>query len=127
YDATTRESARRSNPVCVVHFPAILASNVEAARDYCVDKTNTLLLALSLSRDAGGVVFEIVLVSRENGQAVKYGIASPYVGNLLTGGLSGENFESVRTYLSGITASDMNRFLVSLYREARRERSRDFQ
>ena len=120
YDAATRENARRSNPVCVVHFPAVLASNVEAARDYCVDEANTLLLALSLSRDAGGVVFEIVLVSRMNRQAVKYGIASPYVGNLLVGGLSGENFESVRTYLSGITSSETNRFLVSLYREARR-------
>lgn len=127
YDPTTRENARRTNPVCVLHFPAVLAKDVEAARDYCAEKANVLLLALSLSRDAGGVVFEIVLVSRKNGQAVKYGIASPYVGNLLTGGLSGENFESVRTYLSGITASDTNRFLVSLYREARRERSRDFQ
>jgi hypothetical protein len=127
YDPTTRDNARRTNPVCVVHFPALLAKDVEAARDYSVEKTNTLLLALSLSRDAGGVVFEIVLISKKGGQAVKYGIASPYVGNLLTGGLSGENFESVRTYLDGITASDTNRFLVSLYREARRERSRDFQ
>jgi hypothetical protein len=127
YDVATRENARRTNPVCVLHFPAVLAKDVEAARDYCAEKANTLLLALSLSRDAGGVVFEIVLVSRKNGQAVKYGIASPYVGNLLTGGLSGENFESVRTYLSGITVSDTNRFLVSLYREARGERSRDFQ
>src|SRR5207249_2749573 len=76
YDLATRENARRTNPVCVLHFPAILAKDVEAARDYCVEKANTLLLALSLSRDAGGVVFEIVLVSRKNGQAVKYGIAS---------------------------------------------------
>jgi hypothetical protein len=127
YDLTTRENARRTNPVCVLHFPAVLAKDVEAARDHCAEWANVLLLALALSRDAGGVVFEIVLVSRKNGQAVKYGIASPYVGNLLTGGLSGENFESVRTYLSGLTASDTNRFLVSLYREARRERSRDFQ
>lgn len=127
YDLTTRENARRTNPVCVLHFPAILAKDVEAARDYCAERANILLLALSLSRDAGGVVFEIVIVSRKNGQAVKYGIASPYVGNLLTGGLSGENFESVRTYLSGITASETNRFLVNLYREARRERSGDFQ
>jgi len=53
YDSRTRENSRRSNPVCVVHFAAVLASSMEAARDYCVDQANTLLLALSLSRDAG--------------------------------------------------------------------------
>jgi hypothetical protein len=127
YDSTAQENARRSNPVCVLHFPAILATGPEAARDYCVEEANTLLLALSLSRDASGVVFDIVLVSKTSGQATKYGVARPYVGNLLVGSPAGENIESVRAYLAGITSSDTNRFLVSLYREARRERSRDFQ
>jgi hypothetical protein len=66
-------------------------------------------------------------VSHNTGQAVKYAVTSPYVGNLLLGDLSGEKFESVQTYLDGITSSETNRFLASLYKEARRERNRDFQ
>ena len=126
-DDAARENARRNNPVCVLHFPSIRGSSMEQARDYCVEQANVLLLALSLSRDAGGVVFDVVVLSKTSGSAVKYAIASPYIGNLLTGHLAGESFESVRHYANGLAASETNRFLVGLYKDARRERSADFQ
>ena len=126
-DDTARDNSRRSNPVCVLHIPSVIATSMEQARDYGVDQTNTLLLALALSRDAGGVIFDVVVLSKRGGSAVKYAISSPYIGNVLTGSMAGENFESVRAYMSGLVLSDTDRFLVGLYKEARRERSRDFQ
>ena len=52
---------------------------------------------------------------------------STYVGNLLTGHLSGESPESLEAYLGGLSRLPINGFLVGLYREARRDRSPDFQ
>jgi hypothetical protein len=127
YDDSLAERSRQSAPVCVVHFPAIAASSQEEVRDHCVEQTNKLLLALSLSRDAGGIVIEIVILDRRLGSATKFSIAPPYVGNLLTGSFSGESSERLEMYLRGLSGNPMNGFLVGLYREARRDRSPDFQ
>lgn len=127
YDDGLAERSRQSNPVCVVHFPSIVSSSIEKARDYCIEQTSKLLLALSLSRDAGGIAFEVVALDRRIGKATKFSISSPYVGNLLTGHLSGESSESLEAYLGGLSRDPINGFLVGLYREARRDRSPDFQ
>lgn len=127
YNEEVERQSRQSNPVCVVHFPAIISSSIEAARDHCVEQTNRLLLALSLSMDAGGIVFEVVVIDRQLGNAVKFSVSSPYIGNLLTGHLSGESAEGLEAYLGGLVRDPMNTFLTGLYREARRDRSRDFQ
>ena len=127
YDEVARLHARQGNPVAVIHFPSLVAVDAEEALNYAVEEANILLLALSLSRDAGGIIFDTVVLYKKTGQAVKFNVPSPYVGNLLTGGLAGENFESVRHYVKGISRAEMNRFLVGLYRDARRERTRDFQ
>lgn len=126
-DASVREQNRRTNPVAVLYFPAIIAATAEDARDHCVEQTNVALLALALARDAGGSVFDTVIVSCATGRAIKFAVHHPYVGNLLTGDMSGEHFDSVNSYVEGIRADPLNRFLVSLYLEARREKSRDFQ
>ena len=127
HDDSARQQARQSTPVAVIHFPSLVAVDAKEAVSYAVAEANVLLLALSLSRDAGGIVFDTVTLSKKTGEAVKFSVPSPYVGNILTGGLAGENFESVRHYAKGISLSEMNRFLVGLYRDARRERTRDFQ
>ena len=127
YSEVLRQASRQSNPVCVVHLPAIVASNIEEARDYSVDRTNLLLLALSLSRDAGGLVFDAVVLSRQSREVIKYAVTSPYVGNLLTGHMSGESANALEAYLRGLQGDPTNYFLVGLFREARRERSPDFQ
>lgn len=119
--------ARQSNPVAALYFPALLAPDAETALAYCTEQAETLLLALSLSRDAGGVAFDVVIGSKATGQATRYTLPKSYVGNLLTGGLSGEKAEQVGTYVDGLKQSPFDRFLVGLYRQARRERSPSFQ
>lgn len=127
YEDSLAEQSRQSNPVCVVHFPLIVSSSFEEVRDYCIEQTNKLLLVLSLSRDAGGAVFEVVVFDIKTGNATKFSISPPYVGNLLTGHLSGESSESLEAYLNGLSRDPINGFLVGLYKEARRDRSPDFQ
>lgn len=127
YDEGVERQSRQSNPVCVVHFPTIIASTIEEARDHCVEKTSALLLALSLSRDAAGIVFEVIVFDRRLGSAVKFSMSSPYIGNLLTGPISGESAEALAAYLGGLERDPMNTFLAGLYREARRDRGPDFQ
>lgn len=127
YEDGLAEKSRQSNPVCVVHFPSIVSSSIEEVRDYCIEQTSKLLLVLSLSRDAGGIAFEVVALDRRIGNATKFSIYSTYVGNLLTGHLSGESPESLEAYLGGLSRLPINGFLVGLYREARRDRSPDFQ
>lgn len=127
YNDAARSASRQGYPVCVVHFPHIVADSPEQCRDYCRSVTDRLILAMALVRDAAGIVFEVVVVPHETGAATKYAIIDSYVGNALTGNLAGENFGAVDAYLRGLDASEMNRFLVGLYHEARRERSRDFQ
>lgn len=127
YDDELLRSSRQSNPVCIVHFPTLISSSFEESRDYCVEETGKLLLALSLSRDAGGVAFEVVVLDRRLSKSTKFSISSQYVGNLLVGPLSGESAQTLETYLSRLACDSMNRFLVGLYRDARRDRNPDFQ
>ncbi|MEQ1525311.1 MAG: hypothetical protein ABL911_01010 [Gallionella sp.] len=127
YEDVMAERSRQSSPVCVVHFPTMVSSSIEEVRDYCIEQTGKLLLALSLSRDAGGIAFEVVVLDRRMYNATKFSISPSYVGNLLTGQLSGETVESLETYLGGLARDPINGFLVGLYREARRDRSPDFQ
>lgn len=110
-----------------MHFPAIQSNSLDGARDYCVAKTNAVLLALALSRDAGGSIFDVVLFDHNSRRATKFTIAPAYVGNLLTGQLAGESAESLKAYVAGISIDPMGAFLAELYKEARRERDPRYQ
>jgi hypothetical protein len=127
YDDQLRQRSQQSNPVCVVHFPNLVGNNFDEALSYCTNQTELLLLALALSRDSSGRIFEIVLVDRVEPSATKYSPSEHYVGNLLTGQLSGECADSLDAYLAGMRKNSLNQFLVELYKEARRERHYDFQ
>lgn len=127
YDDAARQRSRSSAPVCVVHFPAVMGSTHEQILNYCLNQVQALLLALSLSRDAGGAIFEVVLIDRTGEKSIKYSVSSPYVGNLLSGDLSGESARSLETYLFGLKNDPMTSFLVSLYKQAMREPSADYQ
>lgn len=127
YGGQLEAQSRRASPVCVVHFPAVASNSLDAARDYCVGKANALLLALALSRDAAGSIFDAVLMDRGTGRSTKFTIPPVYVGNLLTGQLAGESAESLIAYVNGLSANSMGAFLVELYREARRERDPRYQ
>jgi hypothetical protein len=126
YDERLAAQSRQSNPVCIVHYPNIVSGSEEAVRQYCTDRTSRLLLALALSRDAGGVIIEVVVIGLKSGRSTKFSTTPSYVGNYLTGHLSGESATGISSYLIGLE-NEMNRFLVGLYRDARRERGRDFQ
>lgn len=127
YGGQLDAQSRRSSPVCVVHFPAVVSDSLDAARDYCVEKTKALLLALTLSRDAAGSIFDAVIVDRSTGQSTKFTISPAYVGNLLTGQLSGESATSLEAYVNGLSADSMGAFLAELFSEARRERDPRYQ
>jgi len=127
YDENHQQRSRSATPVCVVHFPNLQTTSPEEVRDYAVSLSNRLLLALALIRDAGGEVFDVVVFDRRSRTAVNYSVTESYVGNMLTGGLAGESADSLRTYLNGLQLDPMSRFLVELYRQARREKSIDYQ
>lgn len=127
FDADVRAQISSSNPVCVVHFPHVVGKSEEAVRDYCVGKVSSILLALSLIRDAGGVVFDIVLVKNQTGSMTNYSVAEPYAGNALVGGLAGESADRLQSYLEGMACDSMGEFLAGLYKQARMERQADYQ
>ena len=95
YDDSARQASRNAHPVCIVHFPHIIAESPVACREHCQKVTERLLLALALTRDAPGTVFDVVVVPHEAGAAVKYAVVDSYVGNALVGNLAGEDFASV--------------------------------
>lgn len=127
YGGQLETQSRHASPVCVVHFPAVVSNSLDTARDYCIEKTNALLLALALSRDAAGSIFDAVLIDHSTGRSTKFTIPPAYVGNLLTGHLAGESAESLEAYVDGLSADSMGAFLVELYKEARRERDPRYQ
>jgi len=127
YTADARLASVQANPVCVVHFPNIEAESEDQARHYCVSKTNSLLLALALVRDAGGSVFDVVMFGYDSNQATKFAITDSYTGNLLTGSFAGENAETLHKYLFCLEVDSLEAFLAQLFRQARREKHVDFQ
>ena len=127
YEGQLDSQSRSANPVCVVHLPAIQSNSLDVAKDYCVEKTNAVLLALALSRDAGGSIFDVVLFEHGSRRAAKFTVPPTYVGNLLIGHLAGESAESIEAYVAGISLDSMSAFLAELYKEARRERDPRYQ
>jgi hypothetical protein len=121
-----QQRAWQANPVCVFHFPAVRAPSHADVRNYAVELTNEVLLALALTRDASGHVFECV-VFEHTGEALSYTDSGKYVGNLLTGWLSGESADSIERLAKQIGRSQADRLLVGLYKDARNEQTPDFQ
>lgn len=121
-----RQRSMQTNPVCVFHFPAVCAPSHADVRNYVVALTNEVLLALALTRDASGRVFDCV-VFEATGEAISFAESGNYVGNLLTGWMSGESADSIERLATQIGRSQADRLLVSLYKDARSEPSPDFQ
>lgn len=122
-----RQRSMATNPVCVFHFPAVCAPSHADVRNYVVALTNEVLLALALTRDASGRVFDCVVFEANTGEAISYAESGNYVGNLLTGWLSGESTNSIERFAKQIGRSQADRLLVGLYKDARSEPSPDFQ
>lgn len=116
----------QANPVCVFHFPAVRANTPEEVRTYALRITDEVLLALALTRDASGRVFDCV-VFEHNGQAWSFAESDSYVGNLLTGWLTGETPETIEKYATQVGRDASDYLLVRLYKDARSEPSIEFQ
>ena len=127
YEENLKQQSRRENPVCVAVFHNIIASDFEEAGRYCEFKAVHLIRALTLIRDAGGEVFDVVVHNRDDGNAKRYTSSSPYRGNLLTGSFSGENPDTLENYSLELERDPFKSFLVNLYKEARREANTEFQ
>lgn len=120
------QQSLQANPVCVFHFPAVRAPSPQEVRSYAVRVTEEVLLAMALTRDASGRVFDCVIYE-STGQAFSFAESPSYVGNMLTGWLSGESPETIENFASRIGQSPADRRLVQLYKDARSESSPDFQ
>lgn len=127
YEQELKNRAHSLSPVCVMHFPCILANDQENAREYCRSKAEKLISTFSLTRGASGEVFDIVIYNPQTKQAGKYADRRHYVGNLLTGGLAGEQSDTVDAYITSLESSPFNDFLVGLHKDAKKELSPDFQ
>lgn len=127
YEQVLQNRAHSLNPVCVMHFPRILANDQENAREYCQSKAEKLISTFSLTRGASGDVFDIVVYNPQTKQARKYAERGHYVGNLLTGGLAGEQSETVEKYITSLESNPFNEFMVGLHKDAKKELSPDFQ
>lgn len=126
YSKDRQLQSLQANPICVFHFPSVRANSPEEVRAYSVKTTDEVLLALALTRDASGTVFECV-VFEHNGQAWSFAEAKSFHGNLLTGWISGETPDIIEKYSTQLGRDAADRLLVRLYKDARSELSVDFQ
>ncbi|MBU0545663.1 MAG: hypothetical protein KKA07_13190, partial [Bacteroidetes bacterium] len=116
------------SPVSVVHFPLIIASNIDQAKNYIEEKTKYLLQALALVRNSSGNIFDIVVIDRENlNMSSRFTVTEQYRGNLLVGSLAGENSQVLEKYVNSLSSHPYRSFLLNLYKEAISEKSVDFQ
>lgn len=127
YADELKNRAHSLNPVCVMHFPCILANDQKGARDYCKSKADKVISTFSLTRGASGEVFDIVIYNPKTKHASKYAERQHYVGNMLTGGLAGENSETLETYIKSLEGNPFKDFVVGLHKDAKKELSREFQ
>lgn len=126
YSKDRQLQSSNANPVCVFHFPAVRANSPEEVRSYAAGLAGEVLLALALTRDASGRVFDCV-VFEHNGKAWSFAEADNYVGNLLTGWIAGETPETIEKYAAQVSRDVADRLLVRLYKDARSEPSIEFQ
>lgn len=127
YNEVEDRAAQNASPVCAVCFPNVIAKDADQAMQYCARHAQMLVLALSISRDAGGHLFGAVVIDLEANTAVHYPQHPSYRGNLVGGFVSGEDPEQVGNLVQGLELNDTNRFLANLFREAQREQNSNFQ
>ena len=127
YTEENQKQDINESPVCVTYFPTIIASNNNEVVSYSQQETSTLLQALALLRDSSGEIFDTVIINHTTSEASKFSTRNPYYGNLVSGVISGENPDTMETYIAGLKQNPFNSFLVHLYKEARNENNPDFQ
>lgn len=127
YTHQVLEGSRQDNPVCVAHFPLIIADSFESARDYCRHRGFILGQALSVHRGATPEIICTIVYDRTLDHAKLFTEGTIYRGNLCGGSIAGENAESIEASINAISNSSQMRYLYLLYSYARREEVIDYQ
>jgi len=127
YTENVINSSRRSNPVAIVHFPTLMATDSEEVVKYCDSKVKAIIKTLSLIRDAQGEIFDIVVVNRKLNSASRHTSILGYSGNLLTGNFAGEDANIFIQYVENINTNPFKKSIVTMYSEAISDKNTEFQ
>lgn len=117
---------QQNNPICIAHFPKIVCETIDQAHLFTEKRVNSFLKSMSLIRGAVGEILDFIIVNLSSGEGLRLSKSNSYIGNQLTGGLSGEKPESLSMYINSIENNPFYEFLVTLHREALREQSEDY-
>lgn len=126
YDDETKTKSHNENPVTFAHFPKIYSDNIDNVRQFVSEKVQFLLQAFSLTRNASGEIFDIIIIKLGSNEAYRYSISNPYKGNLIIGRMAGENAESLGLYIRNMEANSFNSLLVNLHKETLKEKNGGF-
>ncbi len=126
YDDETKTKSHNENPVTFAHFPKIYSDNIDNVLQFVSEKIQFLLQAFSLTRNASGEIFDIIIIKLGYNEAYRYSISNPYKGNLVLGTMAGEKAESLERYISNLETNSFSSLLVSLHKEALQEKNGGF-
>lgn len=126
YSRQVDEHSQQKDSVTVAHFPKIICDNLEEAHEFCEKRVNSFLASMSLIRGSVGEIFDFVITDLSNGNGTRLTPKVPYIGNLLTGGLAGEQPEALSNYIRSIETNSFHSFLVVLHKEALKESNDDY-
>lgn len=126
YTEEIAKASQQEQPITVAHFPRIESESQELAYSYVENKITHLLEVLSLTRGASGEIFDFIVINLNSLNGTRFSKRNSYIGNLLTGNLSGENPETVEKYIQAIENDEFKRFLTSLHKETLAEANLNF-
>lgn len=119
YDGAVKAQFNAGRPVCVVHFPKLIANDMEQAKAFCIDRSRILSECLCLNQGGTGKDFCVVMVDLKKGAAKLWVDSGHFGGNLLGGALGTP--AGLEAMCKKLEAQARLRFFVSLYKEARQE------
>jgi len=125
-DPGLENKVRAAHPVAVLHIPDVPSNTPEDAYFYSVDRARSILLALGLQRDSAGDIFCVVLLDKSRNYRYRFPVVRPYLGNLLTGRLAGEETEEIKEHVEVIERHQDAKLLAQLYRDALTENNPEF-
>lgn len=127
YSSHVHEQFAQKYPVVVGYFPCLVANNTEECTNYVKETSELFLEAISVTRNATGRVFDILLINAATGESHLFSNVQPYSGNLVAGQMAGENVQNLIQYVNRIARDPFMRLLVKMYQEAMDDKNPDFQ
>lgn len=119
YDNVLNAQFNAGHPVCVVHFPKLIANNMDHAKAFCIDRSRILSECLCLKQGGSGKDFCVVMVDLKT-KAAKLWVDSGHYNGNMWGGAFGAPSE-LEAVCEKLASNKLVRYFVSLYKEARQE------